>query len=427
MVTGWMRRLAVVAGTALVLGACAGDDDPATGSAATSTTISTTTAPEPPASTEPSVVSPPEEGTDRVIELRPVSVSDDRRIVDDLDREVILRGANVNSLGEYWQGDPDHDPTVPVSESDWDEMAARGFSVIRLIITWSLVEPERGVFDEDYLDRVDAYVTKAAEHGIYSVIDMHQDAYSAFIATEDPGECGEGTRPGKGWDGAPEWATLTDDRSTCIIDERNSAPAVEAAWNHFYDNTDGIRDEFAAAWGAVAERFAGRPEVAGYDVLNEPEVSRPAAELAPLYEAMLADAIEAIRIAEADADFDHVVIIEPAIPAADFSRGIVNPDPARLGVDPANVVFGPHNYAESITQGIPIEGMSAALAGAASGAGVPLWIGEYGFWNREPATLESVAALRRRGGRQGQRRRVVAVASGLRRSAQHRMGHARRR
>jgi endoglycosylceramidase len=389
VVTGWIGRLAVLTGTALVLGACAGDDDSSTTSTTIPTTTSTTLAA--PESTAPLVSSPPEAAPDAVIELRPVSVSDDRRIVDDLDREVVLRGANVNSLGEYWQGDPDHDPTIPVSESDWDEMAARGFSVIRLIITWSLVEPERGAFDEEYLDRVDAYVTKAAEHGIYTVIDMHQDAYSAAIVTEDPGECEEGTRPGKGWDGAPEWATMTDDLSTCITGERNSAPAVEAAWNHFYDNTDGIRDEFASAWGAVAARFAGRPEVAGYDVLNEPEVSRPAAELAPLYEAMLADTIEAIRTAESDADFDHVVIIEPAMPAADFSRGIVNPDLARLGVDPADVVFGPHNYAESITQGIPIEGMSAALADAADAAGVPLWIGEYGFWNREPATLESVA------------------------------------
>ena len=160
--------------------------------------------------------------------------------------------------------------------------------------------------------------------------------------------------------------------------------------NHFYDNTEGIRDEFAAAWGAVAERFAGRSEVAGYDIRNEPEVSRPAEELTPLYEVMLTDSIEAIRTAEEDADFDHVVIIEPAMPAADFSRGIVNPDPARLGVDPANIVFGPHNYAESITQGIPIEGMSAALVNVADDAGVPVWIGEYGFWNREPATLESI-------------------------------------
>ena len=36
---------------------------------------------------------------------------------------------------------------------------------------------------------------------------------------------------------APEWATITDGESTCVTGERNSAPAVVTAWNHFYDNT----------------------------------------------------------------------------------------------------------------------------------------------------------------------------------------------
>ena len=58
-----------------------------------------------------------------VVELRPLWTSEDRRIVDDLDREVLLRGANLNSLGEYWQGDPDHAPTIAVADADWDAMA----------------------------------------------------------------------------------------------------------------------------------------------------------------------------------------------------------------------------------------------------------------------------------------------------------------
>ena len=44
-------------------------------------------------------------------DLLPLSTTDDRRIVDSDGREVLLRGANVNSLGEYWQGDPAHQPT----------------------------------------------------------------------------------------------------------------------------------------------------------------------------------------------------------------------------------------------------------------------------------------------------------------------------
>lgn len=324
------------------------------------------------------------------VELRPLSVSEDLRIVDDLDREVLLRGVNLNALGEYWQGDPEHAPTIPVTDRDWDAMGERGISVVRLVINWSRVEPERGFIDHDYLDEIDTAVRSAAARGIYTVIDMHQDAYSAFIATENAAECEPDARPGKGWDGAPRWATITDGLSTCITGERNSAPAVVAAWNHFYDNTDGIADHFVTAWAALAERFAGRPEVAGYDLLNEPEVSRPASVIAPLYEDLLARAITAIRAAEAHTANPHLLFIEPAIPAAEPAYGIVVPSPARAGIELTNIVAAPHNYAESIDTGLDlsIEATSDLFLTISASLGVPVWVGEYGFWNTRPETLE---------------------------------------
>jgi endoglycosylceramidase len=328
-----------------------------------------------------------------VVTLPPLSTSSDRRIVDDQGRDVLLRGANVNSLGEYWQGVPSIPATIALTPADWDSMAAHGFSVIRLLISWSRVEPTRGVFDQAYLDQVDAYVRAAAAHGIYSVIDMHQDAYTATIATTDPSLCGTGTSPAKGWDGAPAWATLTDGLSTCVTGDRNSSPAVNRAWNNFYDNVDGIRDEFAAAWRAVAERFAGRPEVAGYDLLNEPETSRPAADLQEAYDALIRSTVLAIRAGEAGAAFEHIVIVEPAIPAGDPTRGIVIPNVAAIGLGTANVVGSVHNYAESITTpglDLTIEAMNGVILGITTSLGVATWTGEYGFWDTDPATLAKV-------------------------------------
>ncbi len=331
--------------------------------------------------------------TTEVIELRPLQTSADHQIVDDRGRQVLLRGANVNSLGRYWQGVPSLDPTLPVTDADWDTMAAYGFSVIRLIITWSRVEPTRGNIDHAYLDEVAAYVDAAADHGIYTVIDMHQDAWTDTIATTDAAACPPGTSPAKGWDGAPAWATITDGLSTCLESgDRNSSPAVTRAWNHFYDNTDGIRDALAAAWGAVAARFAGRPEVAGYDLLNEPEVSRPADELTPLYEAFVRDAVTAIRDAEraAGAAFDHLVFVEPGIPAGDLSRGLIIPDPGRVGLPTTNIVAAPHNYGESITDFITIEAMSDLFDSFAAELGLPVWVGEYGFWDTGDETMAKV-------------------------------------
>lgn len=321
-----------------------------------------------------------------VVELVPLQTAD-RRIVDLEGRDVLLRGANVNTLGEYWAGVPGLGPTLPVSDDDLDVMAANGFSVVRLLITWSRVEPTRGDYDQAYLDEVEAMVERLAAHGIYSVIDMHQDAFSSFIFTTDPATCPPGTTPAKGWDGAPAWATLTDGLSTCLTNgERNSSPAVNRAWNNFYDDVDGIRTAFAAAWGVVAERFAGRPEVAGYDILNEPETSRPAPELQPLYEALLRDSIQAIRAAEADAPFDHIVFVEPTIPAAEPTNGIVVPNPTAAGVGTENISASVHNYSESIGGG-SIEGLNDTIEALTASLGVPNWGGEYGFWDTSPETL----------------------------------------
>ena len=324
--------------------------------------------------------------------LRPLSVSADRKIVDDQNAQVLLRGVNVTSLGEYWQGDPTLAPTQELTAADWSEMAARGFNVIRLVVHWSKLEPTRGTLDAAYVQRIDDYVTTAAKHGIYTVIDMHQDAYSAFIFTTLASECTDTTHPAKGWDGAPKWATLTDGLSTCITGDRNSSPAVTAAWNHFYDNTDGIQDRFVATWGALAAHFAGRVEVAGYDILNEPEVSRPSAQLAPLYNQLVKNTVLAIRKAEEGAPFGHLIIVEPAFAAGHPSYGLALPDPAAVGLDVKNLVAGPHNYAEAIENGLglTIEDMSNVYEGAANTMGVPMWVGEHGFWSVSPDTLEKL-------------------------------------
>jgi endoglycosylceramidase len=246
---------------------------------------------------------------------------------------------------------------------------------------------------EAYLDRIDSYVRKASEHGIYTVIDMHQDAYSAFIFTPAGEVCPEGSSPAKGWDGAPAWAVFTDGASTCITGDRNSSPAVRNAWNAFYDNRDGIRDRFIATWSAIATRFAGRPEVAGYDVLNEPEVSRPAALLGPLYNGLLRDAVAAIRTAESGAPFEHLIFVEPAIPAGNPSFGIVVPSRGTIGAEVTNLVSAPHNYAESISvgaAGLTIELMNQFYLNAAKTLRVPTWIGEYGFWDTSESTVAKV-------------------------------------
>ena len=75
-------------------------------------------------------------------------------IVDAAGRQTLLRGVNVNSLGDYWQANRKYPTVVPVTGADWDRIAAQGFDVVRLLVSWSRLEPQRGRFDRAYLAEV---------------------------------------------------------------------------------------------------------------------------------------------------------------------------------------------------------------------------------------------------------------------------------
>ena len=154
--------------------------------------------------------------------LLPLHVTHGKRvaIIDTLGRQVTLRGVNLNSLGDYYQDDPHLPPVVPVTGADWDAMAAHGFDVVRLLVSWSRLEPRPGHIDHHYIELIHRTVRDAARRGIYSVLDMHQDAWGKYIASPAGVVCPPGASPAIGWDGAPRWATVTDGASTCTTGAR---------------------------------------------------------------------------------------------------------------------------------------------------------------------------------------------------------------
>jgi endoglycosylceramidase len=323
-----------------------------------------------------------------VADLTPLAVARDGRprIVDEHGRDVLLRGANLNALGDYHQDDPDLPPTRPPTDADWDDMAANGFSVVRLVVSWSALEPERGRVDEDYLDRIRAAVEEAAARGIYTVVDFHQDAFGRFVATPDGTTCPAGTEPAIGWDGAPEWATLTDGETTCRPPGyREGAPAVQAAFRNFYANADGIRDAFVATVARVAGELAHEPAVAGYDLLNEPNLVLPADESSARYTELVRDLVTSVRAAEADAGgFPHLLFLEPVV-----LFPLPGTMPAEGFTDDPDIVFAPHNYAESIGPRIlTVEQTMDIGAATAAERGWPLWVGEYGVFETTPEKLD---------------------------------------
>ena len=299
---------------------------------------------------------------------------------------------------------------------DWDAMAANGFSVVRLIVSWSLLEPKRGTIDQNYVDKVKDAVHAANDRGIYVVLDMHQDAWSMFSATPKGTTCPAGTEPVRGWDGAPEWATITDGATTCLPPgaERESAPAVQRAFANFYANTDGIADQLTQVWSTLAGEFANVPGVAGYDLLNEPNQVEPKEQNQVAYSQWVQRTIEAIRAAEqkAGSTTPKPIFVEPLQLYPLPNNGLL---PQYIH-DP-NLVFAPHNYAESIQNYISLEQTFGIEQTGADELGAPLWTGEYGVVGHEARDAGGGDALRRRGGPHHDRRHLVAVAPDVRRPA----------
>jgi endoglycosylceramidase len=300
-------------------------------------------------------------------------------------RTVLLRGVNVNQLNDYADNGVGLPTVAPLERNDFARMAALGFNVVRLNVAWSALEPTPGAFDLAYVDRIRTAVQDAKDHGLYTLLDMHQDAWGKSVGTPPGEQCPPLTEPGIGWDGAPEWATLSDGWTTCTVGGvREVSPAVARAFQAFYDDERGVQSHLVATWAKLAAEFRDEPAVMGYDLLNEPnpglrEPIAAADQIGRFYQR----AIEAIRAAEAGG-FPHLVVFEPSAVWSGF--GLDALPPRRYLADPL-IVFSPHLYSQSITVSSDFPTMEEGFRIAAQAAATydaPLWTGEWGWWG-EPA------------------------------------------
>jgi endoglycosylceramidase len=232
-------------------------------------------------------------------------------IADDRGRMVLLHGAIAQGLIDFWSSadpalidsppfypiDPaaydgkcpdnsDFMPAPPLCQGDLAQMAAFGFNSLRLPLSWSLLEPERGKFNQQYVDRIAQVVEWARAAGMYVIIDMHQNAYSRFV-----GRVSSPPLPGgapvllRYYTGAPAWATITDGfPPETYLNHREVNPAVLEAFSNFWYNRSGIQDEYIAAMAVLAKRFKDDSTVVGYSPFNEP---LPGWNLPPGFEDLL--------------------------------------------------------------------------------------------------------------------------------------------
>lgn len=183
------------------------------------------------------------------------------KFVDNFGRTRILNGMNID--------DKPVDSGVfryNLDEEFFKKFRANGLDFIRLAVTWQNLEPRMNKYNEKYLKSIDDIFELAEKYGVYILLDMHQDLYSAF----DNRSVG---------DGAPSWACITNGAKPRMpkavwAEGYFWGRWVFKAFDHFWANSpvagEGLQDRYARLWQMLAERYGDKPALFGYDLMNEP-------------------------------------------------------------------------------------------------------------------------------------------------------------
>ena len=180
----------------------------------------------------------------------------------------------------------------PLDEADEHFLRLKhwGLDFLRFIVTWEALEHEGpGLYDEDYIDYLEAVLEKAHEHDIHLFIDPHQDVWSRF----------------SGGDGAPAWTFDVvgleidnfDDTGAALLHHKELDDYAQILWatnyNRFAAQTmftlffagncyvpqrkhdgqtlqDFFQGHYIRSFQHLAKRIAHLPNIIGFGSMNEP-------------------------------------------------------------------------------------------------------------------------------------------------------------
>lgn len=235
------------------------------------------------------------------------------------------------------------------TDDDAAEIAAAGFNVVRIPVHYRQLEDDARPFElkESGFARLDSAVATCSRHGLYTIIDLH-------------------VLPGSQNN---EWHC--------------DNPTHHAGfWGHPH-----FEERVLNMWRALATRYRGNPQVAGYEPINEP--GDPTGEHVARFFPQLLKAIREI-------DPDHILFLKGNAYGSEFG----------FYTEPmANTVFVAFDYAipgaagggpyPGETKGIyydrsVLEERAVALTEQARRTGTPVWIAEFGpVYSGTPAVDEN--------------------------------------
>ena len=279
----------------------------------------------------------------------------------------------LHGLNEVYKIAPGDPLASGFNDDDAAFLAENGFNAVRVGVIWSDLEPEPGVFDTSYLNSIEQTVQTLGNHGIYSIIDFHQDAYSTAF----------------GGEGAPDWAVQTDGVANPSLPFPYNEffnPAEQQAWESFWSNADapngiGLENNYSQMLEYVANAFNGNPNVAGFELMNEPSPG-VSSFLSTLFGSPFFDSQQLTPFYDQGAD--AIRAVDPTTPIFFEPNVLSNAGvPTDLGtVDATNTVLSFHDYCEfdlGPLGCIPsVSGIVGNAEAYAEAQGIPAFMTEFG-------------------------------------------------
>lgn len=188
---------------------------------------------------------------------------DNMVIRDELGRQRLFRGINVCVKNDKFKTKK----ALPkiLEDKYFDVLENNGVNIIRLGLTWELIEPKENQFSSEIIDVYKQFVRKCRDHGIYVFLDMHQDLFSVYCCKPQG-------------DGAPKWALPDDIKSkrpfAIWAEGYFYMDSVQKSFHYFWNNKNNIQEKYVQAWQHFAKEFEPFDNVIGYDYLNEPFVDK---------------------------------------------------------------------------------------------------------------------------------------------------------
>ena len=107
--------------------------------------------------------------------LSKISINpESRQFVDEVGRTIIFHGVNVvYKVAPYIPSQDIFNPEESLSSEDIQNLKDWGMNFVRLGVMWEAVERQPGVYDMNYLAKVNDLITKLGEAGIYTLVDAH--------------------------------------------------------------------------------------------------------------------------------------------------------------------------------------------------------------------------------------------------------------